>query len=165
MFKEIKPTEIKDNLIDIIKNEWMLITAGDESDYNMMTASWGFMGEMWSNDAVAVVIRPQRYTMEFIEKSGYFSLTFYGDNKAIHAVCGKKSGRDTNKTKETGLTPIFADNTVYFGEARMVLICKKQYCAPFLEEGFTDKEILKTKYNGDIHNLIVGRIEKVLVNS
>lgn len=165
MFREIKPTEIKDNIIDIIKNEWMLITAGDEAGFNMMTASWGFMGEMWSEDSVAVVVRPQRYTMEFIDKNDYFSLTFYGDNKDIHAVCGKKSGRDTDKVKETGLTPIFADNTTYFGEARMVLICKKQYSAPFSEVGFVNKEILKTKYNGDLHNLIIGKIEKVLIKA
>lgn len=163
MFKEIKPTEIKDNLIDIIKNEWMLITAGDEQKFNMMTASWGFMGEMWSEDCAAVVIRPQRYTMEFIDKSDYFSITFYGDNKDIHAVCGKKSGRDVDKTKETGLTPIFADNTVYFGEARLVLICKKQYCAPLSDNGFCDREVLEKNYNGDIHNLIIGKIEKVLI--
>lgn len=164
MFKEIKPTEIKDNIIDIIKNEWMLITAGDQSGFNMMTASWGFMGEMWSEDSVAVVIRPQRYTMEFVDKSDYFSLSFYGNNKAIHAVCGKKSGRDTDKAAETGLTPVFANGTTYFEEARMVLVCKKQYAAPLSEGGFTDKEVLNKNYNGDIHNLIVGKIEKVLIN-
>lgn len=163
MFKEIKPTEIKDNIIDIIKNEWMLITAGDEEGFNMMTASWGFMGEMWSEDCAAVVVRPQRYTMEFIDKSDYFSISFYGDNKDIHAICGRKSGRDVDKVMETGLTPIFSDNTVYFKEARLTLICKKQYCAPLSENGFTDKEVLSKNYNGDIHNLIVGRIEKVLI--
>lgn len=163
MFKEIKATEIRDNLIDIIKNEWMLIAAGDSEKYNMMTASWGFMGEMWGCDCASVVVRPQRYTMEFLEKSDYFSLSFYGNNKAIHAVCGKKSGRDTDKTAETGLTPVFEDSTVYFEEARLVIICKKQYCAPLAESGFTDREVLKINYNGDIHNLIIGKIEKVLI--
>ena len=163
MYREIKPTEIKDNLIDIIKNEWMLITAGNKDAYNMMTASWGFMGEMWGNDCAAVVVRPQRYTMEFLEREDFFSLSFYGDDKAIHAVCGRKSGRDTDKTEETGLTPVFADGTVYFAEARLVLICRKQYSAPLIEGGFTDREVLDRNYNGDLHNLIIGKIEKVLI--
>lgn len=163
MFKEIKATEIPDNLINLIKNEWMLITAGDKTGYNMMTASWGFAGEMWGADCIAAVVRPQRYTMEYINKSDYFSLSFYGDNKKIHAVCGKKSGRDVNKTEETGLTPLFCDNTVYFAQARLVIICKKQYCAPLCEDGFADADVLKNNYNGDIHNLIIGKIEKVLV--
>lgn len=163
MFSEIKPTEISGNLIDLIKNEWMLICAGDESGFNMMTASWGFMGEMWGSDCAAVVVRPQRYTMEFLEKSDYFSLSFYGDNKAIHAVCGRKSGRDTDKVKETGLTPVFSDNTVYFNEARLILICKKQYLSPLTENGFCDREVFAKNYNGDLHNLIIGKIEKVLI--
>lgn len=46
MFTEIKATEIKDNLIEAISKEYMLITAGNKSGYNMMTASWGFVGEI-----------------------------------------------------------------------------------------------------------------------
>ena len=49
----------------------MLISAGDENGFNMMTASWGFMGEMWGNDSAIAMIRPQRYTWEFIEKNDY----------------------------------------------------------------------------------------------
>ena len=63
MFKEITAKEINKNLIDAISNEWMLITAGDESGYNMMTASWGFMGEIWGNDTAVALIRPQRWNL------------------------------------------------------------------------------------------------------
>ncbi len=162
MFKEIKSTEIHGNLIDAIKNEWMLISAGDRNGYNMMTASWGFVGEMWGNDSAIAMIRPQRYTMEFVEKSDYFTLSFYGDNKDIHKICGSKSGRDVNKTELTGLTPIFSDNSVYFKEARLVLICKKQYVSKLEEKNFVDKEPLKW-YNDDFHYMVVGKIEKVLI--
>ena len=127
MFKEISAKEIDTNLIKAISEEWMLVAAGDKDKFNMMTASWGFAGEMWGNDCMAVVIRPQRYTMEFINNSDYFTLSFYGDNKDIHKICGSKSGRDTDKVKLTGLTPVFSDNTVYFEEARLVIVCKKQY--------------------------------------
>ncbi len=162
MFKEIKPTEIDGNLINAIKDEWMLISAGDKKGYNMMTASWGFVGEMWGNDSAIAMIRPQRYTMEFVEKSDYFTLSFYGDNKDIHKICGSKSGRDVNKTKLTGLNPVFTEKSVYFKEARLVLICKKQYLAPLEEKNFTDTEPLKW-YDNDFHYMVVGKIEKVLI--
>lgn len=162
MFKEISPKEIPDNLIKAISDEWMLITAGDREGYNMMTASWGFAGEMWGSDSVIAMIRPQRYTMKFVEESDYFTLSFYGDKREIHKVCGSKSGRDVDKTAETGLTPIFSDNTVYFEEARLVLICKKQYLDTLREECFIDKEPLRW-YDGDFHNMIIGKIEKVLI--
>lgn len=162
-FREIKVKEIEENFIKNIADEWMLISAGNEGGYNMMTASWGFVGEMWGADTVIAAVRPQRYTMEFIDKNDYFTLSFYGDKKDIHKVCGSLSGRDVNKTEMTGLTPVFTDNTVYFNEARLVLVCKKQYVAPLKESGFLDKEILDKWYNGDLHNMIFGKIEKVLV--
>lgn len=161
-FKEITAEQLTDNLFSAISKEYMLITAGSGEGYNMMTASWGFMGEMWGNHTAMAVVRPQRYTMEFIDKSDYYTLSFYGDNKDIHKICGSKSGRDVNKTAETGLTPIFDEGAVYFNEARLVIVCKKQYVAPFVPEGFTDKEPLKW-YNNDYHNMIFGKIVKILI--
>lgn len=162
MFKEINPKDLDENFIKLIADEWMLVSAGNKGKYNMMTASWGFAGEMWGADSVMTVIRPQRYTLEFINDNDYFTLSFYGDNKDIHKVCGSKSGRDTDKTALTGLTPVFSDNTVYFNEARLVLVCKKQYVQQMDESCFTDKEPLRW-YNGDLHYMVIGKIEKVLV--
>ena len=163
MFKEISAKEIEGNLIKAISDEWMLISAGNQKGYNMMTASWGFMGEVWSNDSVIALIRPQRYTMDFVNDNDYFTLSFYGDNKDIHKICGSKSGRDVDKTALTGLTPVFADNTVYFDEARLVLVCKKQYVGRLEEQNFCDKEPLSNYVAGDFHYMIIGKIEKVLV--
>lgn len=162
MFKQISPKEIPDNLIKAISDEWMLISAGDENGYNMMTASWGFAGEMWGNDSVIAMIRPQRYTMKFVEENDYFTLSFYGDRKDIHKVCGSQSGSVVNKTELTGLTPVFSDDTVYFEEARLVLICKKQYLDTLKKECFIDNEPLKW-YDNDFHNMVIGKIEKVLI--
>lgn len=163
MFKEIKPCEIKGNLIDMISNEWMLISAGNKDGYNMMTASWGFAGEMWGNDSVIAMVRPQRYTMDFLNSNDYFTLSFYGDNKDIHKICGSKSGRDVDKTALTGLTPVFGDNSVYFNEARIVFVCKKQYIDILKKECFVDKKPLDNYINNDFHYMIIGKIEKVLI--
>lgn len=163
MFKEISAKEIKGNLISAIADEYMLITAGDREKYNMMTASWGFVGEMWGADCAIAQVRPQRYTMEFIEKSDYFTLSFYGDNKDIHKICGSRSGRDCDKTALTGLTPAFDGDAVYFKEARLVLICRKQYVQKMEKDCFTDDAPLKWYPNDDLHYQIYGKIEKVLV--
>lgn len=164
IFKTIEPKNIKDNLIKSLADEWALITAGNKDGYNMMTASWGFTGEMWGNDSVAVVIRPQRYTMEFVDKNDYFTLSFYGNRKDIHKVCGSRSGRDCDKTALTGLTPVVSEKYVYFKEARMVLVVKKQYIGKIQPEGFTDKTIIDKWYpEKDFHNMIIGKIEKVLI--
>ena len=44
-----------------------------------------------------------------------------------------------------------------------MLICKKQYIQSLCEECFTDKEPLKWYENKDFHNMVIGKIEKVLV--
>lgn len=164
MFRDICLKDFKENVINIIANEFMLITAGNKEKYNMMTASWGFMGEMWGEDSVAVVVRPSRYTMELINNSDYFTLTFYGEDKSVHKICGSKSGRDIDKTKATGLTPIANDDYVYFDEARLVLVVKKKYVQPMSKDFLTDKAVDEKWYkDGDWHNLIIGSIERIYV--
>jgi flavin reductase (DIM6/NTAB) family NADH-FMN oxidoreductase RutF len=164
MFRDLCLNDFKENVIKLISDEYMLITAGDKEKFNMMTASWGFMGEMWGEDSVAVVVRPSRYTMDFIDKSDYFTLTFFGDNKEVHKICGSKSGRNTDKVKETGLTPVFDDNCVWFDEARIVLKIKKKYVQPMSKEFLTDKSVDEKWYkDGDWHNLIIGTIERIYV--
>ena len=70
MFKEISAKDIDGNLIKAIANEWMLISAGNESNYNMMTASWGFVGEMWGNDcAFALILRRCQGDSQGLRKS------------------------------------------------------------------------------------------------
>ena len=165
-FREVAVDTIQENFIQSIGSEWMLITAGNQSGYNMMTASWGFAGVMWGAPTAIAAIRPQRYTMEFVEREGYYTLSFYGENKKLHGVCGKQSGRDIDKTAETGLTPLFDEETgaPYFAEARLVLICKKVYCQPLSSEGFCDPTLADANYAaGDYHNMIYGKIVKALV--
>ena len=46
--KAIEPSLVKDNFIEIIGKEWMLVSAGDKDKFNMMTASWGGVGFLWN---------------------------------------------------------------------------------------------------------------------
>lgn len=165
-FKEINVTEINENFIKNIGDEWMLITAGNKDSYNMMTASWGFAGVMWGSPTAIAAVRPQRYTIEFMKAQEYFTLSFYGEDKKIHAVCGKESGRDVNKTEKTGLNPLFDDETQapYFAEARLVLVCKKIYTQDLEKSSFLDTDIITKWYpNEDYHTMFYGKIEKALI--
>ena len=47
MFKEIAFTDVKENVVDLLKNQWALVTAGDKNGFNPMTVSWGAVGELW----------------------------------------------------------------------------------------------------------------------
>lgn len=108
-FQEIDIREIKENAIRLIRDEWALITAGDQKKWNTMTVSWGGIGELWGKDVAMIFIRPQRYTYEFIEREDYFTMSFFEkEYKKALSLCGSKSGRDIDKAKEAGLTPLFS---------------------------------------------------------
>ena len=82
----------------------------------------------------------------------------------LMAYLGSVSGRDEDKIGKAGLTPVYADNTVYFEEAKLVLICKKLYQSELQESGFLYQETIDQNYpQRDLHTMYVGKIEKVLV--
>lgn len=161
--KEINIREIKKNAVTMISDDWMLITAGDKSGFNTMTASWGGIGELWGKDVVFIFIRPQRYTLEFVEKNDIFSLSFFdGEYKKELTFCGRNSGRDVDKMKETNFTPVFSDGTTYFEEASNVLICKKLAVTEITPDSFIDKDVDKNYANKDYHKVFVAEIIKTL---
>ena len=162
-FQAVLPKTLGENFIELIGDDWMLVTAGDSSKFNMMTASWGGAGYLWNKPVVFVFVRPQRYTYEFMEDKRDFTLSFL-DEKYRNAlkICGTESGRDIDKVHRTGLTPCFSETgNVAFKEARLVLECRKLYCQ-FLEPGaFLDESIVTKHYpEHDYHKVYVAEIVK-----
>jgi flavin reductase (DIM6/NTAB) family NADH-FMN oxidoreductase RutF len=164
----MKETDIKAlslNPFTKIGQGWMLITAGDETKHNTMTASWGGVGVLWGRNVATVYIRPQRYTYGFVDANDYFSCCFF-DEKYRNTLnfCGTESGRDYDKPKETGLTPVFDYPAPYYSQASLAFICKKLYKQVFNEELFTDAAIVDAIYpKRDLHYIFIGEIVAVLV--
>ena len=167
--REVDISELNFNPVTMIDQEWMLITAGVEGNYNTMTASWGHIGSIWGHGKKAatscVYVRPQRYTKEFVDREPLYTLSFFGpEYKNALGYLGSHSGRDGDKVAHVGMHPVFEDDTTYFAEAKLVLFCRKLYQAPVIEEGFHDKELMDDCYpKKDFHDLYVGQIVKVLV--
>ena len=157
----------KENAFELIGKEWMLVTAGDESRFNTMTASWGGLGWLWNKPVAFVFIRPERYTHEFIEASTRLTLSFYPEEyrKALQ-LCGTKSGRDTDKVAATGLQPVtLPSGAVSFAQARLSLDCRKLFKASMQEADFLDASLLDRWYgeHGGLHDVYVVEIEDVYV--
>lgn len=162
-FQSIKPEEWGANPFAAIGKQWMLITAGNRDKYNTMTASWGGVGVLWNKNVVFSFVRPQRYTMEFLEREEYFTLSFYGEEyRDALKLCGAKSGRDVDKAKVTGLTPVFDREAPYFEQARAVLVCRKLYGQWMDPACFLDKELDANYANHDYHKIFVGEIVTLL---
>lgn len=167
--KKIAPNELPQSVIDIIGKEWMLVSAGNESKFNTMTVSWGTIGFMFNMNVATIVVRPERYTYEFIENESHFTLTILdpakvkdGDTKQALTICGRNSGRDMDKVAKAGLTPRFtADGNPTFEEARIVLECRKVFGQMMSQDSFVDKEIYDKWYDeahGNLHKVFIGEI-------
>ena len=157
----------KEDAFDLIGRQWMLVTAGISENFNTMTASWGSIGWLWNKPVAFVFIRPERYTHEFIEANERLTLSFYPEDcrKALQ-LCGTKSGRNTDKVVETGLTPItMKSGTITFKEARLTLDCRKLFKTEMTEEAFIDKDVLHRWYSeqegGGLHTIYIMEIEGI----
>ena len=153
---------------DMISKDWMLISAGDSSNYNIMTASWGGFGHIWGKNICWCVIRPQRHTKKFVDSNDYFNLIFFpsGEYKKELSICGSKSGKDIDKAKECNFTPIDGfEGTTTFKEAKYTITCKKLYHEQLSARGFADKLDLETWYpDNDLHIMYFGEIVNIEVN-
>ena len=162
-FTKINIAEQSFNPFEKIGKQWMLISAGNANSWNTMTASWGGVGELWGKYVSTIYIRPQRYTLEFVEREEYYSLCFFGpEYRQALSLCGSKSGRDVDKDAATGLTPCFDQAAPYYEQARLVFLCRKLYRQDMEESAFLDKGLLEKWYDNDLHRMFIGEIVKVL---
>jgi flavin reductase (DIM6/NTAB) family NADH-FMN oxidoreductase RutF len=160
-FDPIDPTALNENYLSLIKNDWMLLTAGTVNSFNTMTANWGTIGYLWNKPVAICFIRPQRYTFEFAEKHDFFTLSFFGQQyREVLDFCGTHSGRDIDKATNTGLRAMETEKgNVAFEQARLVMECRKLY-ADFLKPGqFIVSGIESRNYPGkDYHKFYVAEI-------
>lgn len=164
-FIEINPDELDKSPFKLIGKDWMLITAKKNDKVNTMTASWGGLGVMWGKDVAYIVVRPQRYTKEFIDNAENFSLTFFDDSfKKQLSYLGSVSGKNEDKISKSNLTIIDLNRIPYFEEGKMSIICKKLYAQEFKPECFIDTNLDEKWYpNKDYHTLYIAEIEKILI--
>ena len=165
-FTKIDVKEIDGNVFKMTDDDWFLITAGDRDGFNTMTAKWGAFGTLWRRTIAKCYITHSHHTLGFIERADHFTISFYDEKyRPQLSLCGTKSGRDIDKVKETGFTPVYSNNgAVYFDEARLVIVCKKIYAADF-EPDKMSKDVIGSVYSGgDYHRMYIGEIIEVLKN-
>ena len=150
-------------IFQLFDRQWMLLTSGDfaAGQFNTMTISWGSMGIMWNRPFVQVVVRPQRYTFEFMERYETFSLSAFpkGYRKALN-ILGTQSGREGDKIASSGLTPVASDCIAApaFEQAELVFECRKIYWQDYNPANFIDPQIDRNYPIQDYHRAYFGEI-------
>jgi flavin reductase (DIM6/NTAB) family NADH-FMN oxidoreductase RutF len=163
----IKPTEFNTDIFSLWSKDWLLLTAGDFStnDFNCMTIAWGSIGMMWNKPFIQVVVRPQRYTIQFMEKYDDFTVCAFPKKfKDDLSLLGTKSGRDLNKLAETSLNPIASEmvKTPSYKESELILECRKMFKSEMVSNNFLDPKIKEKYPSNDYHRIYFGEILNIL---
>jgi flavin reductase (DIM6/NTAB) family NADH-FMN oxidoreductase RutF len=150
-------------IYDLWSEHWILLTAGDfaAGRFNTMAIGWGGLGNMWGKPFAHVVVRPTRYTHEFMEKYDTFTICVFPEKygKAVQLL-GAMSGRDSDKIVESGLTPIASAKIAApgFAEAELILECRQIYRSEIDPAGFLNKKIDKHYPLKDYHSIFYGEV-------
>ena len=178
---EVDIKEFEAKPFELFRTDWAALAAGTEkTGTNAMTIAWGALGNIWERDkhrpevkgpkrpmpTCTVYVRPTRHTKQFMDAEPFFTVNVLPKEKRrALGFLGSKSGRDVpDKICAAGLTPVFEDGTVHVAEARLVLVCKKLYAAPLVEEGFVaSEELVESNYpKRDFHTMYIGEVVRVL---
>ena len=164
-FQDMSLDYFECNPFNTIGQDWFAITAKKGDKVNAMTAGWGGMGAMWGKSCVFVVVRKSRYTKEFMDASDRFSITFFPDKKGkgLLKYLGSVSGRDEDKLSVARVGVDYYEDVPYIDAGKIVLICRKMFCAPLEKSGFLDAEIDPKWYaDGDYHDLYIAEVERFM---
>lgn len=141
--KDFKEKEYK--VFEMFEKQWAIVTAGSIKHYNSCTISWGSFGNIWSLNekscpVVTVYVHPARYTSEFLKNSDLFTVGFFPDTyrKAL-VYMGSHSGKNGDKAKAAGLSPVAMGEGVTYKEADLTFLCRKLYQHQFSREDLAPK--------------------------
>ena len=96
-------------ILNRMRSDGLLCTVVDTAgNVNVITLGWGQIGPFYHGHPVCTIaVTPQRYSWRFLEEVPEFVLAVPDDRLSEAAsLCGTKSGRDMDKFKAAGLTPV-----------------------------------------------------------
>ena len=173
VFQPIDLKDVEQGPFTFDGNGWALLTAakapamGESGQaVNTMTISWGGMTYIWNKRCAVIYVRESRYTKEFIDEAGRFSLCFFDHEQFRREMkyLGMVSGRHEDKIAGARLTVSYDSGIPYFDEAKDVLLCHTLYRQAFTPEGFVDRSLRDSFYEkGDEHTMYIAEIRKVMI--
>ncbi|MEG1749602.1 MAG: flavin reductase, partial [Tannerellaceae bacterium] len=128
-------------------------------------ASWGGLGMMFGKPVAFCFINPTRHTFDLMEKSDTYTFTFYTEAyRDALKYCGSTSGKNTDKVKGSGLTPITTPTgSKAFGEAWMIVECRKLLSQPIDNASITNQALTKEMSGKQLNQMFVGEIINVWI--
>jgi flavin reductase (DIM6/NTAB) family NADH-FMN oxidoreductase RutF len=160
MKKAIIYNEQADRCLDIL-SRGAFLTSSHNGKTNVLTIGWGSVCFAWKKPVFLAMIRPSRFSHKLIEGSGEFTVSIpYTDMKQAIAICGTRSGRDTDKIAAANLNLLPSEmiNTPIINTPGLHYECKI-ICRQQMTPEDTSEQVKSECYAaGDFHTLYFGEI-------
>ena len=146
----------------------MVSLADRDGRPNIITLAW--VGTVCTNPPmVSISVRPERYSYPILKESGEFVINLTTKELAFATdYCGVKSGRDVDKFKEMGLTPIPASEVKapMIKESPVNIECKVRQILPLGSHDMFLADVVAVhadeKYMDEKHKFTWSRAEPII---
>jgi len=160
--REVPHTYQLDRTLEAFASGGVLLAATKKSGRsNVMTIGWGTVGIIWRKKVFMVLVRPSRYTYEFIEDSREFTVNVpTPEIKDWLAFCGSHSGRDMDKFAacQMATSPGQRVQSITIDACPLVYECKVVYHTDLIPANLAPDIIPNAYPRGDFHRLYFGEI-------
>ena len=159
-YEQVPYTFQLDKTLEVLANGGLLLASSrPDGRSNVMTIGWATIGPVWGKQILVVMVRPSRYTYEFIEESGLLTVNVpTPEMRPFVNLCGTKSGRDVDKIAQVATSMGQTVDCVRLDSCSIVYECKVVHTNDVLS-GTLDPGIMERSYpRGDLHRLYYGEI-------
>ena len=143
LFTQINPFELSDNGFPLINKNFCAVTTGKLGEHNSMVGGIAGLGILLHKPICICIFPENRYTLQLIEKNKTYTLSYFDKQYEKDLMFfGSKSGRDSDKMKETCLTAIETPNgNVTYKEAAWCFECRLVQETIVTEKDFIDEQM------------------------
>ena len=146
----------------------MVSLADKDGKANILTIAWA--GTICTNPPmVSISVRPERYSYPILKETGELVINLTTRELAFATdYCGVKSGRDVDKFRELGLTPVPAEQVKapLIGESPVNIECRVRQVMPLGSHDMFIADVVAVhadeKYMDDNHKFHLEKAEPIV---
>lgn len=140
----------------------VLVSVGEnEQEYNLFTVAW--IGTVCTSPPMCYIsVRPERHSYDILKRTGEFVINLTTGRLARATDwCGVRSGRDYDKFKEMGLTPIMAEQVKapIIDESPVAIECRVKQIIPLGTHDMFLAEVVNVQVDEEFIDAESGKLD------
>ena len=150
---------LDDTLGKLSHDGLLLASTRQDGRSNAMTIGWATIGVIWGLPIMVVLVRPSRYTYQFIEDSKVFTVNVpTPEMKDYVNLCGTRSGRDIDKLAQVSTSVGKKVTSAVIDPCPLVYECQVVHWTDVVPAHLSPAIASSAYSKGDYHRLYYGKI-------